>query len=676
MILWNGIGGADNPIEQFHAFLTNAFNKAFPVQNLKVKNKKPWITCGIKISSKNLRSLHTIRKYHSNNQFFVAYFNRYKRTYRKVIGAAKEFYYKGKIEGAKNKTKKNWEIVNQLRGKANVLQSNIEINPNILNNFYCTIGDKLSSNLNSKRDPMDYLAYINVPEIFVFESTNVAELKRTFIQIKNKNSSGYDGISVRIFDCLPESALQALAGAINQSFVVGEFPMCLKSAVVVPLFKGGDMIDPSNFRPISLLPTLSKVIEKIVKKRLMLFLGNNEILNPFQFGFLSGKNTDDAIFSLLNEVYLNINGGEAVAAIFCDFSKAFDCVDHRILLLKLRRYGFGEITLKWFSTYLEGRMQMVRADGEYSDKSLINRGVPQGSVLGPILFLLYLNDLAALKIQGAFTFFADDTSLLWHGKNKDDLKMIVDRDLREVKFWCDANLLCFNINKTSIITFGFCFNDLYLDNEIVENKTLSKFLGLTIDNKLKFEEHIKALSKKLSAGCYAIRIVSNELSCSTTKMVYYALFESHVRYGIAFWGYTNKQLFNSIFVLQKRAVRYLCRAVGREHCQPLFIREKILTAPCLFILETVCLMHKKYFGLETRDNIYNTRLNVNSNINLPIPKSTLTKQSIFYESKKMYNHLNNDLKSTENYRLFRRGVKNILLQRAYYSLEEYYSDIL
>lgn len=148
---------------------------------------------------------------------------------------AKEFYYRGKIESAKNRTKKNWEIVNQLRGETNLLRGNFQIDPNILNNFYCTIGDKLISNLKSKKDAMDYLVDISVPEIFILETTNVEELKQIFKEIKNKNSAGYDGISVRLLECLPEYALQALVDSINHSFVVGEFPTCLKDAVVVPL---------------------------------------------------------------------------------------------------------------------------------------------------------------------------------------------------------------------------------------------------------------------------------------------------------------------------------------------------------------------------------------------------------------------------------------------------------
>lgn len=238
------------------------------------------------------------------------------------------------------------------------------------------------------------------------------ELKETISEIKNKTSSGIDDISVKIFENLPDCALIVLVQAINDSFITGVFPASLKRAIVIPLHKGGELDDPSNFRPISLLSTLSKIIEKLVKKRMLQFLNEQNILNKNQFGFQNTKNTSDAIFAFLEKMYVKLNGGEAVRAVFYDFSKAFDCVNHEILLLKLICYGFRGKALNWFRSYLSHRSQVVKTLGDLSDVNDINCGVPQGSVLGPILFLLYINDLASVDISGTFTIFADDTTIL------------------------------------------------------------------------------------------------------------------------------------------------------------------------------------------------------------------------------------------------------------------------
>lgn len=201
-------------------------------------------------------------------------------------------------------------------------------------------------------------------------------MKDILCDIKNTNSSGIDDISVRIFKSLPDGALVALVSAINASFQTGIFPECLKTAVVMPLPKGGSLDDPANFRPISLLPTLSKIIEKLVKKRLIGFLSKNNILVDCQFGFQANKSTNDAIFVFLENLYSGLNDGEVAAAVFCDISKAFDCVNHRILLAKLERYGVRGIALNWFSSFLSERRQLVR--GKLSDSNMIDivSGVP------------------------------------------------------------------------------------------------------------------------------------------------------------------------------------------------------------------------------------------------------------------------------------------------------------
>ena len=337
------------------------------------------------------------------------------------------------------------------------------------------------------------------------------------------------------------------------------------------------------------------------------------------------------MFSLLEDLYLNINVGDVAAAVFCDYCKAFDCVNHEILLDKLSRYGFRGVALQWFKSFLSGRRQVVRSMNVLSDECSIGHGVPQGSVLGPILFLLYINDLATLDIRGHFTIFADDTTILWSHNDHESLVRIISEDLVKIKQWCDANLLSLNISKTKLVSFKFVCNDkIKIQDEPLEINENNRFLGILLDNSLKFHNHILALREKLASGCYAVRVVAKELGPEAAKLAYFSLVESHMRYGIAFWGCCSQYLFNSVFILQKRAIRYVCRKTHRETYRPLFKDLKVLTLCCLFILETTCLIYKK-FGMQLKGNLnkpYNTRQNFN--IPLPIPRTELTRNSLIY----------------------------------------------
>ena len=253
--------------------------------------------------------------------------------------------------------------------------------------------------------------------------------------IKNKNSAGDDGVSVKILLNLPDTVLDILVQAINVSWESGIFSPCLKSAKVIPLHKGGDTDEPSNYCPNSLLSTLSKIIEKLVKTRMMSFINVNNILSSSQFGFQEKKGTNDAMFRLLEELYSRINKGGVAAAAFCDVSKVFDCVNYEILLRKLYSYGFRGVALSWFESYQTGRHQKVLMRSGYSQSRNIDWGVHQGSVLGPILFLLFNNDLASLDISGNFTLFADDTTVLWHCGDLTSLNESISADIKKIKTW-------------------------------------------------------------------------------------------------------------------------------------------------------------------------------------------------------------------------------------------------
>lgn len=665
---WESVIESANSMKAFQVTLQNIFNKSFPLRRVKTKKKKLWVTRGIKVSGRNLRSLHTIKKFLTSD-WFDSYFVMYRKIYKKIIKLAKKTYYDDRVKAAGNASKEYWKIIGEMRGKPHKKNVNSNISPADLNNYYCTIASKLASGLKPTKDPLDFLSDFSHTEDFKLTPTNNDEVTKIMRDIRKQSSSGVDGLSLKVFKHLPDAAITALADCINKSFTSGVFPDCLKLAIIIPIFKGGNSEDPSAYRPIALLTTLSKIIEKIVKVRLVEYLRLSGILAPEQFGFREGKGCGDAIFSFLERLFLGLNDGERAAAVFCDFSKAFDCVNHEILLRKMRHYGVGGRELSWFESYLSGRSQFVRMPGgRESEKSNLPHGVPQGSVLGPILFLIYVNDLAALPVLGNFVMFADDATMLWKHKDEKILKQSVQGDLIIVKEWCDANSLVFNVSKTNILTFKCDLNSITLDGRTIDHKTAVRFLGVHIDSRLRFETHIEALNKHLSQGCYIVKSILHELGKHTARVAYYALMESHIRFGIAFWGFSTQASVRSVFVLQKRALRYLCRVGSRESCRPLFVREQILTVPCIFILEVASLIFGKFRDF-SREDRYNFR---NHTLPLPIPKLQLTKHSVIYEGIKIFNNLPNDIKSITGYRGFRVQLKRYLLDKAFYSLQEFY----
>lgn len=668
---WETCLRGTDPLQEFHHLLCRTVNLCSSNRTIKRKNQKRlWLTKGIRVSASNLRSLHTIRKFFPDVPFLCKYFTSYRRIYRNIVRKAKQMYYISRIDNAKDKQRESWSIVNELTGRSNSSHTATDMSPNTLNQFYCTIAEKLTKFSLPHLDPLSYLSNISVHDSFFFLPTNPQELRETLEFIKNKNSAGEDGLTLKVLLDLPEAALTVLSNSINQSFENGLFPNSLKSAKVIPIFKGGDHNCPSNFRPISLLSCLSKVIENLVKKRMLSFLLKYNILINQQFGFQSGKNTSDATLSFFSSLLHDLNKGDACAAIFCDLSKAFDCVNHRILLRKLSVYGFRGVALQWFNSYLSNRLQFVSLNGNVSQKMTISSGVPQGSVLGPILFLLYINDIIQLNISGKFTLFADDTTILWRSKNSSDLLPVISSDISKVKQWCESNHLCLNLSKTHLMGFNSEVDKVDFASDSIHSASHTKFLGLTIDDKLKFQNHITRLCSKIASGCYCVRIAFKELGKCTARSTYFAVVESHLRYGLPFWGSCNQDHFHSVFVLQKRAIRYMCGLPQGTHCKPLFVNNNILTLPCLYVLESVCLIHKNHATFNANSKTYITRQLLN--LPLPIPHSTLVLKSIIYNGVKAYNKLPNSLKKVTSHSMFRKKVKDLLADKAFYSLEEYF----
>lgn len=670
---WPSVIRQADPLGAFYEALTRLVDEAFPVRRLRMKPKdrKRWLTPGIRIAASNLRFLNCLRKAYPNTAWLQSYISSYRKVYRAVIRHAKNSYYLKRFSDSNNRQRESWNIVNEITSRSKRIPP-IKIDCNRLNDYFCSVADALTSGLHSTTDPLSYLPCVNVPESFgVFAPTTAYEIVEHIYSMRNRRAATEDGISVRILERLPSEAIETLSVAINISLKKGYFPPCFKAAQVIPLYKGGEHSNSSNYRPISLLPTLAKLVEGLVKHRVSSFLTTNNLLSEFQFGFQAGKCASDGMFDFLYRVFHSINRREVAAAAFCDLSKAFDCVSHGVLLQKLYVYGFRGAVLEWFRSYLSDREQSVTVDGMSSGALRMRSGVPQGSVLGPILFLIYVNDLSLLKITGHFTLFADDTTILW--TSKDDIPAFllnIQADFHRIKEWCDANQFCLNMSKTHLVGFNCTVDGILLGNAHMGAVDCSKFLGLFVDEDLKFYQHIVKLSGRLASGCFSVRTVSRELGRQVARQVYFSLIESHLRYALPFWGACSQYLFRSVFVLQKRAVRDLCNVRPYTPCRQLFVDNNILTLPSLYILETACLIHKNRHYFPIHERTYASR-QVN-NIPLPIPHSSLVKNSFVYNGLKIYNHVDLHIRNAQSLGAFRKHLKTYLRDKAFYSLDEFF----
>lgn len=431
---------------------------------------QPWFTQGLKISCKRKTTLY--KKSIRNNAFFSSY-RKYRNMYNKLIKLAKKNYYNRILHDVKGDLKKTWtilrEIISKVKNKCtvpdllNLIQPETFClkleNPNSIaeyfNSFFASTGDRTSSTIpnNYNTDPLSYMEQINVNESMFVTPIDIKEVITVTLSIKSKSSTGHDDISNNLVKKIIANIARPLTHIFNQSFVTGIFPDTYKLAKVIPLFKSGNKHDPNNYRPISLLPSFSKILEKLMHKRLIKFITKHDLIYPEQYGFLRGRSTEHAMLDIIYRITEAIENKKLTLGIFLDLSKAFDTISHSILINKLTIYGIRGTSSKWFQSYLSNRFQYVHTGRATSSYQSVTAGVPQGSVLGPLLFLLYINDMPAISSILNYILFADDTTGLYSAPTLDDLFLSVNNELEKLDTWFSVNKLLINLKKTNFVLF-------------------------------------------------------------------------------------------------------------------------------------------------------------------------------------------------------------------------------
>ena len=551
-----------------------------PLKKLSRKEKslhyKPWLTSGIQKSMKTRDYLQK-QSFKLKTEEAEKQYKKYKNFVTRLQNLSYNSFFSNKItKNFKNK-KRLWETVGEIskyKKRKNIDIKRLTNNGtditgteeivNCLNSHFNSIGHTMADKIQNPNLPNDqqlsHIPYIDVP--IKFEHTTHEEIVKLIRELKLNKAAGSDGINSYIIKKTQYLIAPVLLRLFNKSMDTGIFPNALKIASIIPLHKGGSKTEATNYRPISLLPIFAKLFEKVIKHRLTTHLDENNIITDNQFGFRKSYSTELAVTEIQNTLLQNLDNNKITCTIFLDLAKAFDSVNHSILIKKLERYGIRGKPLQLLRSYLLNRQHLTKLNGIESDMKLLNIGVPQGSVLGPIFFLLFINDLPIVTNFNV-KLFADDTFLSLEG---DDIKLLqtkANKELRKVSKWFLDNKLTLNISKSKfmIIKRGNKKSSqnfvLKFNRKKLEQCESYKYLGIYIDENLSWKEHVRYLCEKLSKMCGIFSKLRHCCNRELLRVVYFALVDSHLQYCNIIWGNASEKILKPLIKLQEKVIRIM-----------------------------------------------------------------------------------------------------------------------
>ena len=696
---WDYIQDLTCPNQAYDRFLNGfmpLYNEAFPKVKIKVKHKSllsPWMSKALLKSSKTKHKLYN--KFLKNKTYRnESTYKIYKNLFEKLKLKSKTLYYSKQLKKFEHNTKRTWAIIKEVINKTKTINHSLprrliknnktifnkEIIAETFNEFFINIGPNLASKIKTSSNKSFHNYLKNSNSVLTEYCLSDKEFEEAFFSLKINKSAGYDDINYNVIKEIFQHIHRPLKHIFNLSITKGIFPEKLKIARVTPVFKAGENTEVSNYRPISVLPCFSKILEKIMYNRLYSYLCENNILYEKQFGFQKQTSTEHAILQLTDDLHKNFNENKFTIGVFIDLSKAFDTVDHKILLEKLNYYGIHGHYHTWFTNYLKNRKQFIEYEtGKQTNTLTIKCGVPQGSILGPLLFLLYINDLAqASRILKAIT-FADDTNLFYAHENINILFQNVNIELQNLCDWFSVNKLSLNNDKTKYTFFHkpsisdyipLKLPPLYINNKIIKRSEHIRFLGIILDENLTWKKHINTIESKIAKNIGALYRAKFLLNQKCLKNIYFAFIHSYINYGNIAWASTNYTQLRKLHNKQKHASRIIFNQDKNTHARPLMKKLKALNIYQLNIYQTLILMYKSLNNSSPKvfqnkfKNVKHKYPTHHSQENLVIPRLNLksTRFSISYRGPYLWNRcLDSETKKITTLFAFKKAIKKILL---------------
>lgn len=632
--------------------------------------RKDWITSGL---IKSIQHKNNLKRIHKSDPTSIDKRNEYtkfRNILNRLINKSKFRYFQKQIEYNRNSSKGLWDVVRTLTEEQTgtvceiASTENSREMANKFNEHFTNVGKRYAENIPkteyTKRQENRYHEHS-----FFLTAVDDKEVVRIIKELPLGKSPGLDNIRTETIKFLSQEISPMLTHLINKIFETGTFPESFKNAIVVPIFKKGCPSDLNNYRPISLLSIISKIVERSLKERLIHFCDKYKIISHNQFGFRRGFSTADAISTLTAKINKLVDENKPVLCVFLDLAKAFDTVSHKQLLETLEDIGIRGIPLKLFESYLRNRVQAVKIGETIGEPASVTYGVPQGTVLGPFLFTVYINQLLLMKTRGEIISFADDTAVLYTSNTWSNLKNEVEVDMTEILNWFHSKLLTINFDKTFFVPFTSYANNLPNYNSInielatkhytISKSSTIKYLGVIIDSHLKWDKHIDFLARTVRRILYKLKILVKILNYQQLKSIYFALVQARLQYAIVSWGACYKTHLRSIDVLQKKCIKIIIKKPIFYPSDLTFSDSKLLDLRQIYFLNVLLYTYKNKHILTEISHKYGTRSKNKHNVITPTVQKTLGQRCYTYLCHKFYNFL------PEMYRVYLLKINSVQL---------------